>query len=926
MSPQKRRGIGLLVAIALIAASGTYTWWRLKTVGREGWAGLAYIPDVHAKGKKSPPSMGPYRPGMVFMVYPGSPAERAGIERLSRVLSINSIPVSEIGKITKLAQATHAGDAVVYRTEANGRQSDHRVHFDSPVRTPMFVSALITTALVALAYLLIGTFVFWRLPADSRAVVFFAMTVFAATSFIATLIAQFEGQNTRGFVMDTQSATQLAGPIAVGLSSLFFAPLLLHLALIFPKPRPVVARGRTLFTWIYGIPLYCSLCAVVFLGFFQLLLSSSEVNSGVTFVASMWTIATVVGAGAMVSLWRVIVEMRRRGAKEGFIAHPLGVMTIMLGAVSGAMYLSGRASASAHSPVPVFILVSFLLVAFAGAFAAYPVSTLIALYRSYRSSGVEERRQVKWPLWGTIFAVGLKLVIVALGIGFGFLMMFGNVAFPNAVQFVPDVISRLLYVIIPVSFAFAILKYRLMNIDVIIRRTVLYTILSAVVFVLYGVLVAGVGTLLIRFAHVQNTTMVIASTIVVALVAVPLRNRLQQMVDRNLFRERRDYPLALRNIGNAIGTGGGEIEAFLGYAAEQLQQAMQTRFVAIALRREEHFVISAKVGIADELVGRLRIPAGSIDLSRRDRIPEELRRLGAVVMVPVSVHRDPLGLIASGSKLSDQEMSDDDLDFLTSAASQTALGIENSRLRTEEGEFAQARAIQQVLLPTQFPRLDGFEIVGRWLPARSVAGDYFDTLALGDGKVGLCIGDVAGKGMPAALLMANLQAAVKATAGPDIAPSQLCEKVKRVVGDNLAGGKFISFFYGILDSVTRAFTYTNAGHNPPIVARANGEIERLARGGPAFCRLFRDDRHEQATVTLAPGDRLVLFTDGASEARRGEEEFGEERLAAFVAAHRAASAAQLEEKIIEELTAFTLGNFSDDVTLVVVAAEMSSRA
>jgi sigma-B regulation protein RsbU (phosphoserine phosphatase) len=518
-----------------------------------------------------------------------------------------------------------------------------------------------------------------------------------------------------------------------------------------------------------------------------------------------------------------------------------------------------------------------------------------------------------------MFAVGLKILLLVFGLAVGFLVSFSRVNVPSGLAMIPELFSRIVYVIIPVSFAFAILKYRLMNIDVIIRRTVLYSILSAVVFVLYGVLVAGVGTLLIRFARVQNTTMVIASTIVVALVAVPLRNRLQRMVDRNLFRERRDYPLALRNIGNAI--GGSDVEGFLRYAAEQLQIALQTRFVAIALRSEEHFVISAKVGIADELVGRLRIPAGTVHLGRDDRIPEELRRIGAAVVVPVSVHREPLGLIASGSKLSDQDFGEDDLEFLNSAASQIALGIENSRLRTEEAEFAQARAIQQVLLPTQFPRLEGFQMTGRAQSARSVGGDYFDILALGDGKVAVCIGDVAGKGMPAALLMANLQAAVKATAGPDVAPNRLCENVKRVVGDNLAGGKFISFFYGVVDRATRTLTYTNAGHNPSILVRASGEVERLAHGGPAFCRLFRDDPHEQATVTLGSGDRLVLFTDGASEARRGEEEFGEERLAAFIAAHRTLGAAALQETIVEELTAFTSGNFSDDVTLVVVAAD-----
>ena len=919
MSAQRRRLAGLAITVILIVASATYAAWRLTVVAEEGWAGLAYMPDVQTRSGKPRTPMGPYRPGMVFMVYPGSEAEKAGIERLSRVLAVNGIPIRDVQKITRLAETTRGGGEVVYRVELNGKVRDHRVRFGAPTDAPLFVGVLGVTVIVALTYLLIGMFVFWRLPTDSRAVVFFAMTLVAATSFIASIVAQFEGDSMRGFVVETRSAAQLAGPMMMLIVSLFFAPLLLHLALIFPKPRPVLRRGRTLFSWIYGMPLYACATAIVFLAFFQLLVSLPEASAHFVTLTAGWSLAAIAAAAGVVSLVRLARDMRRHGAKEGFVAHPIGFMTLVAALTLLASYLSGRAAAAQHTATPVFILIGVLCLIFLGILASYPVATFIALFRSYRGSGPEERRQVKWPLWGTMFAVGLKMALAATGLVMGFLLTFGSVAVPNIVNFLPEVLSRMVYVIIPISFAFAILKYRLMNIDIIIRRTVLYTLLSAVVIVLYGVLVAGVGTLLIRFARVENTTMVIASTILVALVAVPLRNRLQQMVDRNLFRERRDYPLALRNIGNAI--GGGDVERFLQYAAEQLQHGLQSRFIAVALRSEEHYVVSAKVGIADELVGRLRIPAGTVDLSRRDRIPDELRRLGAAAVVPVSVHREPLGLIATGAKLSDQELNEDDLDFLNSAASQIALGIENSRLRTEEAEFAQARAIQQVLLPTQFPRLGGFQLTGRAQPARSVGGDYFDILALGTGKVALCIGDVAGKGMPAALLMANLQAAVKATAGPDVAPSQLCEKVKRVVGDNLAGGKFISFFYGVLDAGARTFTYTNAGHNPPILARAGGEVERLMHGGPAFCRLMRDDPHEQETVTIAPGDRLVLFTDGASEARRGDEDFGEDRLAAFVAANRDLGAEELQTRVVEELTAFTSGNFSDDVTLVVVAAE-----
>ena len=921
MSPSQRRVIGVIVALATILLAGGYIAWRLQVMGSRGWAGVAYI--VMYPNQSAKQAAFAFRTGSVMTVYPGSPADRSGLRMGDRIAAINGKPVEKMEDIGVLAGHAKFGDQLTYRIERDGRVSEHRVQLRWPLSSPVFVGIFAVTIGVALVFVITGLFVFWRLPVDPRATVFLALTLIAWLSFTITSTVYVEMQF-RGVQGPPSPARDFLMPTILAMTSIFFAPLLLHLALIFPKNRPVIARRPTLFRWIYGAPVYVVICMIfgVVISALTMVLGAQEKNEEI-----MKWLFRGVGYGllalALASMIPLLIAARRtRSSKETVIARPILTLNVVLGIVTSLFWLAGVTVQETHSPAAVmFTMMGIIALCLLG-LAIYPVCTIVALYRSYRESGPEERRQVKWPLWGTIVAAGSKIVLTVVGVGISVLMFTGRSPVPGIVMMLPDALSKTLYLLIPLSFAFAILKYRLMNIDVIIRRTVLYAIFSVVVAVIYALDVVITGALLIKFAHLKSTTMIIASTVVVALIAVPIRNKLQKVVDRNLFREKRDYPLALRNIGNAI--GGGDVDAFLRYAAEQLQHALQSRFVAIALRSDDDFVVAAKVGIADELVGRLRIPMWDGLSARQGRVgepvPQELRRLGAEVVVPVSVHREPLGLVATGTKLSDQAMSAEDIEFLTAAASQIALGIENSRLRTEEAEFAQARAIQQVLLPTHFPRVDGFEITGRAQPARSVGGDYFDALALGEGKVAVGIGDVVGKGMPAALLMANLQAAVKATAGPDIAPSKLCANVKRVVGDNLAGGKFISFFYGVIDSAARTLTYTNAGHNPPILARAAGEVERLARGGPTFCRLFRDDPHEEATVALQPGDRLVLFTDGASEARRGEEEFGEERLAALIAAHRAASAAELQRTIVNELTAFTSGQFADDVTLVVVAA------
>jgi sigma-B regulation protein RsbU (phosphoserine phosphatase) len=697
---------------------------------------------------------------------------------------------------------------------------------------------------------------------------------------------------------------------------MFFAPLLLHLALIFPTDRPVMTRRRpVIFKWIYGFPVYVSICIQLLTG---LVGAASQPKDLVKTV--FFTYTGVVGIATLISIVRLIRRMRRERFREAFINSPFESMTIILTFLAVAAGAATVVSRETRSPAILIAVTALCIAVFFGIIATYPVATVVSLFRSYRASGVEERRQVKWPLWGTMVAVGARLLLLAIGVGIGLMLTFTrDFEVSPLIMGAPDIMAKIIYTLIPLSFAFAILKYRLMNIDVIIRRTVLYSILTGIVFVMYAVLVAGLGTALVKFAGFTNQTMLVASTVVIALVTVPIRNRLQLLVDRNLFRERRDYALALRNISNSIATSTA-VEAFLKKSVEEIQQALQNRFVLLALRRDADFVASAKVGVADELVGALRVPVQSVDFESKT-FPEPLRRLGTETIVPLAVQRDPKGLIALGTRLSDAEFSPADVEFIKAAAAQIAVGIENVRLRDEEVDFEQARAMQQILLPKSIPQFAGFRITGLWQPARSVGGDYYDTLALGENRAGICIADVAGKGMPAALLMANLQAAVKATASFDAGPAAVLERVKGIVSGNLAGGKFISLVYGVLDTSARTFTYCNAGHNPPIVIRASGEVERLMRGGPAVCRLFRDAAHEQETIGVQSGDRVVLFTDGVTEARRGEEEYGEERLIALLLAARTSSAAEIESKLLAQLREFTAGEFSDDVTLVIIAAE-----
>ncbi|HZW92238.1 MAG TPA: PP2C family protein-serine/threonine phosphatase [Candidatus Eremiobacteraceae bacterium] len=251
---------------------------------------------------------------------------------------------------------------------------------------------------------------------------------------------------------------------------------------------------------------------------------------------------------------------------------------------------------------------------------------------------------------------------------------------------------------------------------------------------------------------------------------------------------------------------------------------------------------------------------------------------------------------------------------------QRKIEVEVAERDLQGQELQQAREIQQSLLPKEMPHIAGFEIDGAWEPARVVGGDYFDVIKLSATKLGICIADVVGKSVSAALLMANVQASVRAFASEASSPSSLCTRVNSVLCANIASGKFVTLFYGVLDAEHNLLQYTNAGHPCPILMGARGESKELENGG-ALLGVFPDWKYEDSVARLAAGDRLLLFTDGITEASgRDGEEFGEERLIRLMRAHAGESASALKATLLTEVRSFCASQFSDDATLIVVAA------
>lgn len=238
-------------------------------------------------------------------------------------------------------------------------------------------------------------------------------------------------------------------------------------------------------------------------------------------------------------------------------------------------------------------------------------------------------------------------------------------------------------------------------------------------------------------------------------------------------------------------------------------------------------------------------------------------------------------------------------------------------LATHASELQAAFEIQSNLLPRSIPQITGVEISCAWQPARVVSGDFFDVVILADTRIGFCLADVSGKGMSAALVTANLQAAFRAIVHTEASPAALCRRLNQALCTNLPVGRFVTLVYGILDRKNLTLTYEVAGHAPPVVLRGDEVLELPGSG--SVLGLFPEFSFSDHTVTLRPGDRLLLSTDGVTEAFSPiDEEFGQDRLVAAAIGAPSGSAHSTRTEIMSAVKNFAAGNFHDDASLMVI--------
>ncbi len=433
----------------------------------------------------------------------------------------------------------------------------------------------------------------------------------------------------------------------------------------------------------------------------------------------------------------------------------------------------------------------------------------------------------------------------------------------------------------------------IMQAPLVLRTTLMYSLLTALLGALYLGLVGSIARVM------RGELAALLAAAVVAAVFVPVRSLVQRFVDRLVFAKRFELPRALRVI-RAEAPSQPDLDSFMERVVERTEALLGARPELIRDRAEVLSLVNSLPSLRSA-----RAPASA----------------GADLLMPVFSDEEVLGVLRLAPKPSGREYDREDLKFLTALGEQVGIVANQFRLRHERQESEYALDIQHGLLPREIPQIPGFTIAGAWQPARTVGGDYYDVFKLSETELALVVADVSGKGMPAALLMSNLQATVKAYATTESSPKDLCGKVNRAICKSITIGKFITFFYAVLDSAGCRLTYSNAGHNPPLIARQDGSCLKLETGG-AVLGVFRDGSYQSASIDLLPGDRLVMLTDGITEAADSNgEELGEERLMAILRENPAAAAADLRDAIMQSVTQFCREDFADDATLLTVVVD-----
>jgi len=567
---------------------------------------------------------------------------------------------------------------------------------------------------------------------------------------------------------------------------------------------------------------------------------------------------------------------------------------------------------------------------------AFAASSISLMWRGYvRTKVVTLRQQVVVVFSGIAVCLGLYGIAVLIPETFG-------KPVPLALRSTLMVLSL---TIGSSAIAYSVVRYKFLDVRLIARRSVLYGVVSAIFIGAYLTVVQQLDRALRAFTGTETAIFETVFLVLALIMFQPLIGRLETYLEEYLMRHRSDYRNVLRRLSKDIVTVLDTDELsirLLGSLKEALMancgmlavvdKRKQTLRVVdsfgiekTALKHEPPATILADLASHTTLLSREEALSLLTGEKEREMMQQYLAAASASWVLPLVHHEDILGVLTLGEKILRTRFHSEDRQLLETLGSQLSVALKNSLLYKEtlgkrlmEEELLFARKIQSAFLPREFPVLERFDLFGKNVPSRFVGGDYFDVVEAGAGKYLIAIADVAGKGVAAALLTSMVQASLRTQIMEAKPVREVVTTLNSLVVEMSAPEQFATLFLAQIDTGKMTLTYCNAGHCYPILAQGNGTAKLLSEGDLVL-GVLKEASYSEHTVTLSPGELLVLYTDGVTEASgaRGEE-FGEERLVELLN-HVPSSlgAKEVVGRIERAVLEFTgTGAVSDDMTVL----------
>ncbi len=573
---------------------------------------------------------------------------------------------------------------------------------------------------------------------------------------------------------------------------------------------------------------------------------------------------------------------------------------------------------------------------------SYLLLGLILFVRSYLKLNEENlKKPLRIILYGFILG------------GVGFLYSFLVPVFINKPNFLVQpwiYFPSALVLCIPFSFGYSIFKYRILDTEFIVKKGLVFGIITAFIVGIYLLLVLVLNSILSQIMPENKLLLTVALIIIVTFSFDFVNKKAKEFVDKQFYRERYNYRKSLllfseelpylNNIRQIIEKIGNSVKETMGinhinvwFKDPEYRRILQSEFETVSSHEkiihkeniyDEAFSALFKSNKEPKLLNDLYIQELNVSPEYKDIIRKE----NYALLIPIFIKDKLIGTINFGDKPSGKAYSEEDIDLLKTLASQATIAFENSRLQQAqiskqkiEEELLIARKIQMGLLPQSINSIEGIEVSGFYNPAKIIGGDFYDVIKLSENKMLVVVADVSGKGIPAALYMSKVQAMIQFAAKIFHSPKEILIEVNKQIHQKIDRKSFITTIVALFDLEKMTVKICRAGHNP-VIYSVNGKLKLLKNKGMGLgleSEKYFDDNLEETELDISPDNMFVFYSDGLTEAmNKNREEFGTEKILEIINGHRGFACSLIQDEIISSVADFRgSAEQNDDITLVI---------